>query len=130
MNSVLRGVLASALLTTVLPAAVLAADLTVGLTADPSTSTRWRARSCRRTSCTTISTIRWCAQRGSDVFGPGLAESWENVDDTTWRFKLRDGVTFHNGNAFTAEDVVYTVERRARRSGRIWCQHRVGDSGG
>lgn len=44
-------------------------------------------------------------------FGPGLAESWERVDDTTWRFKLREGVTFHNGNAFTAADVVFTVEK-------------------
>jgi peptide/nickel transport system substrate-binding protein len=51
-------------------------------------------------------------KRGADLsFGPGLAESWENVDDTTWRFKLRPGVTFHNGNAFTAADVVYTIEK-------------------
>jgi peptide/nickel transport system substrate-binding protein len=55
-------------------------------------------------------------KRGADLsFGPGLAESWENIDDTTWRFNLRDGVTFHNGNAFTAADVVYTVEK-ARES--------------
>jgi len=44
-------------------------------------------------------------------FGPGLAESWENVDETTWRFKLRPDVTFHNGNAFTAADVVFTVNK-------------------
>mgnify|MGYP000088318929 CR=1 FL=1 len=51
-------------------------------------------------------------KRSADLsFGPGLAESWENVDDTTWRFKLREGVTFHNGNDFTAEDVVFTYER-------------------
>jgi peptide/nickel transport system substrate-binding protein len=55
-------------------------------------------------------------KRSPDLtFGPGLAESWENVDDTTWRFKLREGVTFHNGNAFTASDVVFTVEK-ARES--------------
>ncbi len=49
-------------------------------------------------------------KRSADLsFGPGLAESWENVDDVTWRFKLREGVTFHNGNAFTADDVVFTV---------------------
>ncbi|GAA6177198.1 ABC transporter substrate-binding protein [Sulfitobacter pacificus] len=55
-------------------------------------------------------------KRGADLsFGPGLAESWENVDETTWRFKLREGVTFHNGNAFTAADVVYTVNK-ARES--------------
>lgn len=55
-------------------------------------------------------------KRSADLsFGPGLAESWENVDETTWRFKLRDGVTFHNGNAFTASDVVYTINK-ARES--------------
>ncbi len=42
---------------------------------------------------------------------PGLAESWEMIDPLTWEFKLREGVTFHNGEPFTAEDVVFTFER-------------------
>ncbi|MBP0492477.1 ABC transporter substrate-binding protein [Roseomonas indoligenes] len=42
---------------------------------------------------------------------PGLAESWRLVDDTTWEFQLRRDVKFHNGEPFTAEDVVYTVNR-------------------
>ncbi|MBW6396906.1 ABC transporter substrate-binding protein [Roseomonas sp. HJA6] len=42
---------------------------------------------------------------------PGLAESWRLVDESTWEFKLRTGVTFHNGAPFTARDVVYTLER-------------------
>lgn len=42
---------------------------------------------------------------------PGLAESWELVDDRTWEFKLRRGVRWHNGQEFTAADVAYTVER-------------------
>jgi len=42
---------------------------------------------------------------------PGLAESWNLVDPTTWRFKLRDGVTFHNGNEFNADDVVFSIRR-------------------
>ncbi|WP_202814428.1 ABC transporter substrate-binding protein [Falsirhodobacter sp. alg1] len=42
---------------------------------------------------------------------PGLAESWEAVDDTTWRFKLRQGVKFHNGSDFTARDVIYSFCR-------------------
>ncbi len=42
---------------------------------------------------------------------PRLAESWEQVDESTWRFKLRDGVKFHDGSALGAEDVVYTLDR-------------------
>lgn len=40
-----------------------------------------------------------------------LAESWEAVDATTWRFTLRQGVTFHNGEAFNADAVVYSLDR-------------------
>lgn len=42
---------------------------------------------------------------------PGLAESWKPVDDTTWEFKLREGVKWHDGSPFTADDVVFTFER-------------------
>src|SRR3546814_1425088 len=42
---------------------------------------------------------------------PGLAVSYEPLDDTTWEFKLREGVTFHDGSPFTARDVVFTVCR-------------------
>jgi len=45
---------------------------------------------------------------------PALAESWEVVTPTTWRFHLREGVTFHNGNPFTADDVVFSLERAAK----------------
>ncbi|MGM0419789.1 MAG: glutathione ABC transporter substrate-binding protein [Bacillota bacterium] len=45
--------------------------------------------------------------------GPGLATDWEQIDDTTWEFELREGVTFHNGNEFTAEDAKFTLERLA-----------------
>jgi peptide/nickel transport system substrate-binding protein len=41
---------------------------------------------------------------------PALAVSWNNPDALTWRFYLRQGVKFHNGNNFTAEDVKYSFE--------------------
>jgi len=40
---------------------------------------------------------------------PALATSWTQVDDTTIDFTLRQGVTFQNGDPFTADDVVYTI---------------------
>ena len=40
-----------------------------------------------------------------------LAESWQRVNDTTWRIKLRSGVKFHDGTPFTADDVVFSYER-------------------
>ena len=42
---------------------------------------------------------------------PALATDWKQTDATTWRFNLRKGVKFHNGNAFTADDVLTSLER-------------------
>lgn len=42
---------------------------------------------------------------------PVLATGWEVVNPTTWRFKLREGVTFHNGNSFNADDVIFSINR-------------------
>src|SRR5438093_9198050 len=42
---------------------------------------------------------------------PGLAERWEMVEPTRWRFHLRRGVKFHNGEDFTADDVVFSADR-------------------
>jgi len=42
---------------------------------------------------------------------PSLATSWQALDDTTWEFKLREGVKFHDGSDFTAEDVKFSIER-------------------
>ncbi len=42
---------------------------------------------------------------------PGLAVSWKPIDDTTWEIKLRQGVKWHDGTPFTADDVIFTYER-------------------
>jgi len=44
---------------------------------------------------------------------PALAESWRLVDETTWEFKLRKGVKFHDGSELTAEDVAWSLDRPA-----------------
>lgn len=47
---------------------------------------------------------------------PALATSWSQVDEKTWRFKLRPGVKFQNGNDFDADDVVFSLAR-AKKAG-------------
>jgi peptide/nickel transport system substrate-binding protein len=42
---------------------------------------------------------------------PGLAESWQVVDPTTWEFRLRRGVMFQDGAPFTADDAMFSIKR-------------------
>lgn len=42
---------------------------------------------------------------------PGLATEWRVVEPTVWEFRLRPNVRFQNGNAFTADDVAFTIQR-------------------
>lgn len=42
---------------------------------------------------------------------PGLAESWENVTPSEWVFHLREGIEFHEGQSFAADDVVFSLRR-------------------
>ena len=42
---------------------------------------------------------------------PSLALSWAQVDAKTWRFKLRQGVVFHDGSPFTVDDAVFSIQR-------------------
>lgn len=46
-------------------------------------------------------------------YEPLLATEWARIDELTWEFKLREGVTFHDGSAFDAEDVVWTLTKYA-----------------
>jgi len=54
-----------------------------------------------------------------------LATSWEWIDDLTIEFKLREGVTFHNGEAFNADDVVFTVDFVANPDNGVKTQRNV-----
>ncbi|MGD1887177.1 MAG: ABC transporter substrate-binding protein [Cohaesibacteraceae bacterium] len=53
---------------------------------------------------------------------PALAERWEALGDDGWRFHLRQGVTFHNGAAFDADDVLFSYERASSETSdtRSW----------
>ncbi len=58
-------------------------------------------------------------------YEPLLAESYEWIDNTTLEFKLREGVTFHDGSTFDADDVVYTVDFVADKDHGVLTQANV-----
>ena len=64
--------------------------------------------------------------RGPGDYRPGLAYEWETDDFQTIRFYLRDDVYFHNGDHFTADDVVFTLETaRENQTGTAFTRWRV-----
>ncbi|MFW5678634.1 MAG: ABC transporter substrate-binding protein [Pseudomonadota bacterium] len=50
---------------------------------------------------------------------PSLATSWEPIGTEGWRFRLREGVTFHDGSAFDADDVLFSYERASREGSDV-----------
>ncbi len=112
--SVSRRVLAAAVVTTVLGAATMAAD---------AATLRWAGRGDMQTTdpysqnenlTNNINILIYEPLFNRDKklgLVPWLAESWTQVNPTTWRFKLRPGVKFHDGTPFTADDVVFSFER-------------------
>jgi len=51
------------------------------------------------------------SRRRDNKLYPSLATSWASLAPTTWQFKLRPGVKFHNGDPFTSADVKFSIER-------------------
>lgn len=50
---------------------------------------------------------------------PFLAMSWQQINGQTWRFKLRPNVKFHDGTPFTADDVVFSIERAKHANSQL-----------
>jgi peptide/nickel transport system substrate-binding protein len=58
-------------------------------------------------------------------YKPSLATGWRWIDDRTLEFELRRGVTFHNGERFDADDVVYTLNYVADPASKAITQQNV-----
>jgi peptide/nickel transport system substrate-binding protein len=101
----------AAILSLLLGASAHAADLTIGLSTpvtslDPHFHNLTPNNSLGRHVFETL--VR---QDESQRMQPGLAESWKAISDLEWEIKLRKGVKFHNGQNFTADDVIATFKR-------------------
>jgi peptide/nickel transport system substrate-binding protein len=107
----LRGAALAALLTT--PALAQQTDLTIALQLEPPHLDPTSAAAGAIDSVLYSNVFEGLTRFMSDgSVVAGLAESWEiSEDGTTYTFKLRDGVTFHDGTTMDAEDVKFTLDR-------------------
>lgn len=97
--------------TALLPLTASAETLRIGYSADPETLDLHEQLSggvLRFSHLSFDPLVRWTKDF---QFEPRLATEWQQIDDTHVRMTLREGVTFHSGNPFTAKDVVWTIER-------------------
>ena len=107
MRSIVMGLFCA----TALVASAAAQTLTIGVRGGPDsidphfTATGTHAESLKHV----FDTLVWSGD-GLEL-EPRLAESWKAINDTTWEFKLRRGVKFHDGSDFTAADVKFSIER-------------------
>jgi peptide/nickel transport system substrate-binding protein len=112
LNFKLGGALAAALLLgTALGGAVSAQTLTMGVRAGPdSIDPHWSTLGSQAETLRHVFDTLVMADENLQM-KPGLATSWKPVDDTTWEFKIREGVKFHDGSELTAEDVKFSIDR-------------------
>jgi len=107
----LRRILCLLALALVLPTGARAADLAIGLGSDV-TSLDPHYHNLTPNNNVAQHVFGLLVQRNEkEQLEPGLATEWKTVDPTTWEFKLRRGVKFHDGSDFTAEDVIASINR-------------------
>lgn len=89
---------------------VSAQTLTIGF-ADPLSSLDPQLNNHAGDRSTSLHFFNLLIENRHNGLEPSLATSWEPVDDRTWKFTLRDDVTWHDGEPFTAEDLIFSYER-------------------
>ncbi len=87
-----------------------AEDLVIGARAEPAIDPHFSYLSTNLAYARHIFGVLVQSDENSNL-KPGLATSWKALDDTTWEFKLRKGVKFHDGSPFTAKDVLFSIKR-------------------
>ncbi|KXG44606.1 ABC transporter substrate-binding protein [Tepidibacillus infernus] len=100
------------------PATASKNEITIGVVGDPH---NWDPIDTFLLDWSTIATsvFEGLVDRTVDLkIQPGLAESWQFLDDQTLQFKLRQGVQFHNGEPFNAEAVKFTFDRLLGEEGK------------
>ena len=103
--------LAPALLAGLLPALACAQTLRYASQDDPQTLDPHAANllATSRVTAQLYEPLVWRDKDWKPI--PWLATSWTQPSEKLWRFRLREGVTFHDGTPFTADDVVFSVAR-------------------
>ncbi len=102
----LKTKLALAVMAASLSLSAIAAEIKVGYASDPVSLDPHEQLSGAHCSFHTL--VRFDQNM---AFESRLAERWQRIDDTTFRFTLRKGVKFHSGNTLTADDVIWTFNR-------------------
>ena len=110
MNRITLGLL-GAVVAVLFAGTVGAADLRVGMKLEPSSIDPHYHNLSPNNSFARHIFDRLVQTNEKQQLGPGLAVSWKPLSDTVWEFKLRQGVKFHDGSPFTADDVLFTFER-------------------
>jgi peptide/nickel transport system substrate-binding protein len=110
--SILKGTALAASVTALLAAApALAQSITIGSSTEPSALDPHFSRTGNNQNVAAQIFDRLVHPDPNLQITPALAESWKNVDPTTWHVKLRSGVTFHDGSPLTPDDVIFSLER-------------------
>ena len=103
--------MAGAALAALLSVPALAEDITIGIASEPTAMDPHFHNLGPNNAIAFHLFGRLVGQDAKQSLVPDLAVSWKPIDDLTWEFKLRDGVKFHDGSAFTADDVVCSFTR-------------------